>query len=107
MLLQPAPIAKELDGCPPTRSESPKSFFRPHQQRRGAQIHFPRGGVDADSVHAPEVLKVPPAPPSLHITVPVGEDNVPGPVSVTVPVKVIVLPMMTVDGLGDTTALVV
>ncbi len=58
--------------------------------------------VEGDSAHAPEVLKVPPAPPSLQVTVPVGDVGVPVPVSLTVAENVMVFPTMTVDGLGDT-----
>ncbi len=38
-----------------------------------------------DNVHDPRELKLPPAPPSLHVTVPVGVDGA-VPVSVTVAV---------------------
>ncbi len=56
------------------------------------------------NVQVPELLKLPPAPPSLHATEPVGVEGVPGEVSDTVTVYVIVFPMTTVDGLGATIA---
>ena len=46
-------------------------------------------------------LKIPPAPPSLHDTVPVGVAGVPF-VSFTVTVNAIVFPIMTDDGVGAT-----
>ena len=44
-------------------------------------------------------LKIPPAPPSLHDTVPVGVVGAP-PVSVTVAVNIIEFPILTDDGFG-------
>ncbi len=58
------------------------------------------------SVHEPELLKLPPALPSLQLTVPVGVVGL-ADVSVTVAVYVIVLPMVTVDGSGATVVVVV
>ncbi len=52
-------------------------------------------------------LNVPPAPPSLHDTVPVGVDGVPVLVSVTVAVTVIAFPIVTDELLGAITVLVV
>jgi len=54
--------------------------------------------------HAVEV-KVPPAPPSLHETVPVGEVG-DASLSVTTAVNVIELPAVTAAGLGDTVLVV-
>ena len=48
-----------------------------------------------------EELKEPPAPPSLQVTVPDGEDFE-EPVSVTLAVNVIDVPAVTDDGLGET-----
>ena len=58
-----------------------------------------------ESVHEPEPLKLPPFPPSLQETLPVGVVGL-LPVSVTVTVKVIMLPAATDDGLGVTLVLV-
>lgn len=54
----------------------------------------------------PPLLNVPPAPPSLHDTVPVGTVDVPPPVSFTVAVRVVTLPAVTVVRLGETPVLV-
>jgi hypothetical protein len=53
------------------------------------------------------LLNVPPAPPSLHETVPEGADCVPALLSETVTVKVIEPPVVTLDGLGLSDVLVV
>lgn len=42
--------------------------------------------VPESSVHEPELLKLPPAPPSLQLAVPVGVDAEPGEMSATVAV---------------------
>ena len=52
-------------------------------------------------VQMPPLLNVPPAPPSLQDTVPVGTVAVPPSESLTVAVKVVTLPAVTVVGLGD------
>jgi hypothetical protein len=62
-------------------------------------VHFP------DAREHVEVLKLPPAPPSLHVTVPVGVDGDPALVSLTAEVNVIGLPAVTADGFGVTTTL--
>jgi len=59
-----------------------------------------------DSVHG-RPLKVPPALPSLQLTVPLGVVAVPEEVSATVAVNVIVFPIMTVADPGNTVVLVV
>ncbi len=46
------------------------------------------------------MLKEPPAPPSVHETVPVGVVEAPVSISVTFTVKVIMLPITTEEGLG-------
>ena len=61
--------------------------------------------LNVASVHVAELLKLPPAPPSLHVTVLVGVVGVPE-VSSTCTVYVIVFPMATVDGLGLTVVVV-
>ena len=53
-------------------------------------------------MQVPPLLNEPPAPPSLHATVPVGAVFVPLLVSLTVAVKAIVLPVATEAGFGDT-----
>jgi hypothetical protein len=53
----------------------------------------------------PGELNVPPAPPSLQETVPVGEEG-DEPVSVTEAVKVIAVPAVTEDGFGETPVVV-
>ena len=58
-----------------------------------------------DRAQKPEPLKLPPFPPSLHETVPVGVVGAP-PVSVTVTVKAIMLPAATDEGLGATPVVV-
>jgi hypothetical protein len=50
-----------------------------------------------------EGVKVPPAPPSLQVTVPDGDDGE-EPVSVTVAEKVIEVPATTDEGFGETAA---
>jgi len=65
-------------------------------------LQTPDDEEDGNSVHAPELLKPPPAPPSRHLRVPAGDEAVPLLRSVTVAVKVIVFPIITYDGLGDT-----
>jgi len=60
----------------------------------------------ASNVHEPELLKPPPAPPSSQPAEPpgvVGDAEV----SATVAVYVIVFPMVTLDGFGDTVVVVV
>ncbi len=54
---------------------------------------------DAVNVHV-GLLKLPPAPPSLHATVPVGVVAVPLSISATAALNVIVLPIVTDDGFG-------
>ena len=58
-----------------------------------------------DSVHEvvgrPEIMKLPPLPPSLNVTMRVGVDASPMEVSDTVTVYVIVFPIITDDGLGS------
>jgi len=54
----------------------------------------------------PPVLNAPPAPPSLHDTVPVGTVDVPPSVSFTVAVRVVTLPAFTVVRLGEMPVLV-
>ena len=61
--------------------------------------------VPDSNVHEPELLKLPPLPPSPQLTAPVGVDEVPELVSATVAVNVIVFPIVTEDGLGDTVVL--
>jgi hypothetical protein len=58
------------------------------------------------NVHEPELLKLPPAAPSLQVTVPLGVagDNE---VFVTVAVYVIVFPIVTAEGAGFTMVAVV
>ena len=58
-----------------------------------------------ESVHVPG-RNEPPAPLSLHDTVPEGDDGDDGLVSVTVAVKVIGIPAIAVAGFGDTTVVV-
>jgi hypothetical protein len=65
---------------------------------------LPLDPVEA-SVHV-LLEKVPPAPPSLQDIVPVGTVLVPPVVSLTFAVKLIVLPIVTVAGLGVTFVLV-
>jgi hypothetical protein len=58
------------------------------------------------NVHEPELPKLPPTAPSAQLTGPpgvVGDAEV----SVTVAVYVIVFPMVTLDGFGDTVVVVV
>jgi hypothetical protein len=58
-----------------------------------------------DRVHAEESPKLPPAPPSLHVTVPVGVIGEPL-VSVTVALNVIMPPVLADAGLGVTPVVV-
>jgi hypothetical protein len=62
--------------------------------------------VFAARVHV-VLLNVPPLPPSLHDSIPVGAVFVPLPVSATVAVNVSGLPTVTDAGLGETLVLVV
>jgi len=60
---------------------------------------------DAANVHEPESLKLPPTLASPQLTEPTGAVG-DAEVSVTVAVYVIVLPMATLDGSGDTVVVV-
>ena len=53
-----------------------------------------------------ELLNVPPLPPSLQVTNPVGADTLPELVSLTVAVKVFMLPVGTVAEFGITVVFV-
>jgi hypothetical protein len=57
-------------------------------------------------VQMPPLLNVPPAPRSLQDTVPVGTVAVPPSESLTVAVKVVTLPAVTVVGVGDRAVIV-
>ena len=61
----------------------------------------------ANSEHEPPLLKLPPAPLSLQMIVPVGVVEAPESISVTVTVKLIVMPLIVEEGLGATAVLVV
>ena len=58
------------------------------------------------NVHEVE-LNIPPLPPSLHVTVPVGRILVPRPGSLTLELNVMAFPRFVVAGLGVTVVLVV
>ncbi len=53
-----------------------------------------------------ELLKLPPATLALHDTVPLGDDGVPRAASTTVAAKVMLLPIVSEDGLGVVLVLV-
>ncbi len=57
-------------------------------------------------MHEPALLKLPPAPVSFHVTAPVGVVAIPVEMSVIRAVNVIMFPIMTSEGFGDTSVVV-